>query len=65
MTAVRFPAIARDSTTGLPVHHWSGRVQAAKALKAYIDATKQGYISYDEATDVAEDILRAYLEQQR
>jgi len=58
------PAIQVDAR-GLPRRHWAGRTEAVKVLRQLFTAIEHGHLSQDEATDWVEDILQAYLKEQR
>ena len=51
--------------TGRPTRHWAGRTQAVKVLRGWVCAEQPHYVSQDEATEIVEDILQAYLDEQR
>jgi hypothetical protein len=50
---------------GRPDKHWAGRTQATKVLRNWINNTTISYINEHEATDIVEDMLQAYLDEQR
>ena len=46
----------------LPPRYWSGRVAATKILRDYVNYhCKWGYVTQDQATDIAEEMLQAFL----
>jgi len=51
--------------TGRPTRHWSGRNEAVKVLRQFVNTYQPQHLSQDEATDVVESILRAYLNDLR
>jgi hypothetical protein len=50
---------------GVPARHWAGRTEAAKVLREWA-ASLPGmiYLNQDDATDLAEQIIRVYLQEQ-
>jgi hypothetical protein len=54
----------RVDDTGRPHRHWSGRTEAAKVLRAHVNVG-DNWLTPDEATDIAEAMLKVYLEAQR
>jgi hypothetical protein len=48
-------------TTGKPFRHWSGRTQTAKVIQQFINDHKPVHLTENEATDVAEMAIQAYL----
>lgn len=57
------PAIPVERN-GLPRRHWAGRVEAAKVLREHFNVG-ESWLTPDEATDITEAMLRAYLNEQR
>jgi hypothetical protein len=49
---------------GRPLRHWSGRTEAAKELRRLVNFG-DNWLTPDEATDIAEAMLKAYFEAQR
>ena len=48
---------------GRPAKHWSGRNEAVKVLRQFVNTYQPSHLSQDEATDVVENMLRAYLNE--
>ena len=49
---------------GLPLRHWAGRTKAAQHLRNHINQWTPAHLSDDEATDLMEELLRIYLQEQ-
>ena len=50
---------------GLPLRHWAGRTEAVKHLRTWVSTYTNGYLSDNDATDLMEELLRIYLQEQR
>ena len=44
-----------------PRRHWAGRCEAVKVLRECINQTQPVHLTADEATEIAEAMLQAYL----
>jgi hypothetical protein len=65
----RLDKLNRDRTIvigsdGKPFRHWSGRVQMAKVLRQWVNDHTTLHLNTDEATELAEVAIEAYLKEQ-